>query len=167
MHKHTFNSQADGGPSGRSFSPTMKGWFLFGLAFLSLPAWLAMMWWFANERSGWNELVEQYGSAPADVSYLHKSAIIGVIKPNGRRYVFADSDSGSYRRGKIDYGFDETGFWMRGQYRGFTYGPARSLFIPWSDVRRRDGLIIHLQGNQYRFYVQEQILLDAVEKYVR
>jgi hypothetical protein len=145
---------------------SLKSWLVFGLALLAFPAWMGGMWWSANTRSGWNTLVEQYGEAPAGLAYPHRRAIIGVVRPPNRRHVFADaSGGGSYRRGKIDYGFDENGFWMRGRFRGLTYGPARSLYIPWSEARAGNLLTIELIQHPYAFYVQEQRLLDAAAKF--
>ena len=144
----------------------LKEWLFFGLALLSVPVWMGGMWWNANTRSGWNTLVAHYGEAPEGLAYPHRRAVIGVVRPPKRRHVFADSDSGGlYRRGKIDYGYDETGFWMRGRFRGFTYGPSRPLYIPWSEVRAGDVLTLHLRNHPYAFYVQEQALLDAAAQY--
>lgn len=147
---------------------TLKGWLLFGAALLSFPAWMGGMMWNANSRSGWNALVEAFGPPPADAEYTHRRAVIGVIRPPNRRHVFADSrGGGTYHRGKVDYGFDERGFWMRGRFRGFTYGPVNPLYIPWSEVGGRDLLSLRLRNHPYRLYVQEQDLLDAAERYTR
>ncbi len=55
---------------------------------------------------------------------------------------------------------------MLGRFRGFTYGPGRPLYIPWSEVRAVEVLTLHLRNYPYAFYVQEQTLLDAATRYV-
>ncbi|TVR45552.1 MAG: hypothetical protein EA425_17990 [Puniceicoccaceae bacterium] len=148
-----------------SHRPVWQGYLLFLLALAAFPAWGGTMWWLANHRSGWNDLVDHFGPAPAHLTYDHQRAVVGVIRPPNRRHVFADSDGGGYRRGRVDYGYDEEGFWMRGRYRGLTYGPTRPLHVPWSEVRDHAQLTIRFHNHPYRLYVQEQALLDAVDRY--
>lgn len=129
---------------------------------------MGLMMWRANSHSGWNELVAHYGSPAPEVVYSHRRAVIGVIRPPNRRHVFADSrGGGSYHRGKVDYGFDEHGFWMRGRFRGLTYGPARPLYVPWSEVGGLDLLTIYLRNHSHRLYVQDPDLLEAVKLHAK
>lgn len=135
-------------------------WILI-LAVLFIPGWFLFMYYDANVRSGWGRLVSDYQTAPRGKAYPHKRIVAGVVKPSGRLHVFADEETGRSRRGKIDLGFDDEAFWMRGRFRGLTYGPRRSLYVPWDDVQRCDHTLrIHLADSRHGIYVQYQPLLD-------
>jgi len=135
-------------------------WFLWLFA-VSLVVWPALIYWLANEYSGWSELKRYHDAGSRTLHNSQGPTHVTLVQRSGRKYDFGSRRSGRSTYARTDVGFDEEGFWVRGRHGGWTGGPRGAVFISWFSVARCEGLRIHLTHPDMALIVQDQPVLDA------